>query len=315
MDKDGQLNFTDNPELIKINEVFELIESGDFTKSVSILDDLLNINPDYPGVIEAYRTARSWLHRNKELIKFKEGKDTADFLMKQWQEFESYSAKKNLLDSVAYNSAMRNIFFKASEHYRSAFKNQEDTANNFGLLLNLGDCFIRLEEYKRAVETLEYAKTSTHSNAVLLSMLAEGYYHLEEYTKSLSLFREAFLVNPSQIDLGLIKSKPILEIIKIIEESEKHYTDIREWIPIYGFLNNFFEVRKKINKPQLSIIQTEIYNFEIMQRIFSRAKKHLSVKNENEQKEVIKELGIEALEENSLWVALHHERKLKPSLE
>ena len=272
MDKDGQLNFDDNTFLLKVNEVFDLIEDGKFSNAVNELDILLNINPNYPGVIEAYRTARFWQNRNDELKKFKEGKETADFLMIQWQEFETYSIEKNLLSSMAYKSAMRNIFFKASHNYRSAFQKQEDTINNFDLLQNLGDCFIRLEEYKHAVETLEYAKTSNHSNATLLSMLAEGYFHLGELTKSLVLFKEAFLINPSKIDITMIKAKPIHDIIKIINSEEKKFTDIREWIPIYGFIHNIFNVRKKISKPQLNTIKNEIYNFEVSYQKLNKEK-------------------------------------------
>lgn len=64
----------------------------------------------------------------------------------------------------------------------------------------------------------------------------------------------------------------------------------------------------------LKAYKEEIYNFEIMSRIFDKATEKI---NEEPEKttEIIKLLGIEALNENSQWVSLHYDRKLKPSLE
>jgi hypothetical protein len=43
------------------------IESGDFNLAVKKLDELLTINPDYPGLAESYRVARFWNSRKKNL--------------------------------------------------------------------------------------------------------------------------------------------------------------------------------------------------------------------------------------------------------
>ena len=63
MDKDRQLTFSDDPLLNRINQVFLLIEDGNFSKAVKSFDDLLSLDPDYPGVIEGYRTAKFWNNR------------------------------------------------------------------------------------------------------------------------------------------------------------------------------------------------------------------------------------------------------------
>lgn len=229
MDKDGQLTFSDDPLLNGINEVYQFIESGNFAGAVEKLDILMNIDPDYPGLIEGYRTARFWNNREKELNALQDGKDTADFLMKQWKIFEEYAYEKDITKSTSYSAVMKYIFFKASEHYKISFKKQEGNTNNFDLLLNLGDCFLRLKEYKNTVETLEYARNSYKSSARLLSILGEAYYHLQDIPKCLLYFREAFFINPSEIELSMIQAKPI-----ILE-----YYNIRGDVVFYELINDF----------------------------------------------------------------------------
>lgn len=182
--------------------------------------------------------------------------------MEEWGSFEDYAAYKEMKSSSAYKSAMRYIFFKAAEQYKIAFQKNEETDNQFDLLMNLGECFLRLKEYKYAVETLEYAMNSYKTSARLLFILGESYYHLDNIPKCLLYMREAFQVDPSMVDLSLIESKPILEIIEAIKKSGKSIRDVREWIPVFGFITDVFYVRRNLNKHQAESMKHEVLNLE-----------------------------------------------------
>lgn len=262
VNNNNQLTFSDDPFLPQLNNVFSLIESGEFTDAVTILDKLLEEKPDYPGIAEAYRTARFWQNRLNELNSFNEGKNKADFYMNEWSNFTSYSEEKNIIDSNAYKSAQKYVFFTAAEHYKIAFQKQQAPTDNFDLLINLGICFLTLGEFKHAVETLEYARSSYKVSTKLLSILAEAYYHNGEVPKSLLLFREAFFINPSEIDMKLLKAKPIHEIINIIETIKPNCSDVREWIPIIGHVVDIFYVKKNINNQQVETIKKDIFSLE-----------------------------------------------------
>ncbi len=262
MDKDIQLTFSDDPMSLEAAEIFQLLTEGNFSEAVRKSDALMSVDPDYPGVVEYYRTAKFWNNREKALRKTPEGKKCADFLMEEWSAFEEYAEYRNMKNSSAYKAIMNFVFFKAAENYKLAFQNNEDTDNKFDLLLNLGECFLRLKDYKSAADTLEYAMNSYKSNARLLFILGEAYYHLADIPKSLLYFREAFLIDPSKIDLSVVEARPIHEIVEIIASSGKEYRDIREWIPIYGYLTDIFYVRRNLSKHQVESIKREIINLE-----------------------------------------------------
>ena len=262
MDNNGQLTFSDDPLLRESAEVYQFISEGNFNEAVKIADQLMNINPDYPGLAEAYRTAKFWSNREKEIHRIEDGKKCADFLMKEWKTFEDYAVDKDMKSSSAYKSAMRYIFFKASEQYKIAFKLNEETDNNFDLLINLGECFLRLKEYKYAIETLEYAMSSYNGDAKLLFILGESYYHIDDIPKCLLYMREAFQIDPSQIDLTLTTAKPVLEIIEAVQSSGRNIKDIREWIPVFGYLTDIFYVRRNLSKHQVETLKREVSNLE-----------------------------------------------------
>jgi tetratricopeptide (TPR) repeat protein len=262
MDNNGQLTFSDDPLLRESAELYQFISEGNFSEAAKIADQLMNINPDYPGLVEAYRTAKFWSNREKEIRKTGEGKKAADFLMQEWQAFEDYAASKDMKSSSAYKSAMMYIFFKASEQYKIAFKLNEENDNNFDLLISLGECFLRLKEFSYAIETLEYAMSSYNSNAKLLFILGESYYHINDIPKCLLYMREAFQIDPSQIDITLIEAKPVLDIIEAVKNSARNIKDIREWIPVFGALTDVFYVRRNLNKHQVESLEREVFNLE-----------------------------------------------------
>jgi tetratricopeptide (TPR) repeat protein len=262
MDQNGQLTFSDDPLSSGINDVYQFIEEGSFRQAIRKSDDLMNINPDFPGLTEGYRTAKFWSNRKSELESLTKGKQTADFLMREWEDFKVYAANNNMIDSPAYLSVMKYIFFNASEHYKIAFKDQESTTDNFNLLLNLGMCFLILKEYKASIETLEYARSSNRNSARLNSLLGEAYFNTNEISRSLLFFKEAFFINPSEIDLAPLKSKPIQDLAVITKEKKPGANDIREWMPLFGFTHDIFYARRNINSEQIEAIKREIYTLE-----------------------------------------------------
>lgn len=263
MEKLEQLTFSDDPMLNGINIANKFIQEGNFHEAVDKLNELMDIDLDYPGLAASYRTAKFWLNRMEDIASLPEGKKAADFFMSEWELFEEYAQGKIMQNTAAYRAAMTYVYYKASEHYILSFKSQEDTNSDFELLLNLGSCFLKLGDYRKTVETLEYAAQSYNANAKLLSLLAEAYYKLEKIPESLWYFREAFFVNPSDIDLNLITAESVVHLAELIREERKNCFDVREWIPVYGLITGTFYVRKKMQERQIESIKEQIYSLEI----------------------------------------------------
>ncbi|HNR87751.1 MAG TPA: hypothetical protein PKM65_05385 [Spirochaetota bacterium] len=270
MDRNGQLTFSDDPLLPRLNEAYRLIEDGSFHEAVAIFDELMDANPDYPGVPEGYRVARFWNNRAVEMTQEAEGKKKADYLMRQWKDFSKYAGEKQIADSAAARAAMKYIFQIASRQYRIAFQRGEGAADNFELLLNLGYCLVTLGDHKNVIDTLEYARSSYRASARLLAILGESYFHTGDVPKSLLYFREAFFLDPSEIDLSIVKAKPVTDLLQTVRTERPGCADPREWAPVYGYLQDVFYVRRQLGSHQIESIKKDIYTLETNFQTLSR---------------------------------------------
>ncbi|MFW5808179.1 MAG: tetratricopeptide repeat protein, partial [Spirochaetota bacterium] len=262
MDDNGQLNFSDAPLTPGLSEAYSFMETGDFDSALKIFDQLILTNMDSPGVVEGYRTTRFWLNRITDAASIREGKDKADFFLCEWQSFLEYSDTHNIRDTHSFRAAERYVYYIAAEHYNIAFKKDENPTNNIDLVLNLSICFLKISEYSLAVDTLEYARTIYVSNPRILSMLGEAYYHLKEVPKALLLFREAFFIDPSMIDLTLIRSEPVSRLYDISVEEKSGWGDPREWIPVFGHVTDLFYVKRHLNMQMVDAISSDVYMLE-----------------------------------------------------
>jgi tetratricopeptide (TPR) repeat protein len=262
MEKDGQLTFSDDSVVSLSNEALSFIEVGDFSRAFERIDPVITKNPDHPGLTEIYRTARFWMTRKDECYRKVEGKDRANFLMDQWNAYTEYAEEKNSADSYAFKAARKYIFFAACEEYKTAFYQNENPTEKFENLIKLGVCFITLGEYRNAVETLEYARSSHRNDAKLVSLLAESYFHTGDIPKSLLLFREAFSIEPSSIELQILTAQPIKELEKTSRELKPKAVDLREWIPVVGYITDTFYVKRQINMPQFELLKKDILSLE-----------------------------------------------------
>lgn len=260
MEKNGQLTFSDDPFLSGTAEMSSLIEAGDFSHAILKGDLLLSKDPHYPGLEALYRTARFWQVRADEAPRKNEGIDRASFLMEQWESFLNYAEEKGITGSQAFISVRKFVFYTAAEHYKVAF--HQNQTEKFGNLMNLGICFITLGEYRHAIDTFEYAKSSSKADAKLLSLLAESYYQSGEESKAMLLFRDAFSLDPSQIDMSLIKAKPVNDLALLARRLRPNCRDEREWIPVAGHISDTFYVKKQINTQVLEGFRKEIFSLE-----------------------------------------------------
>lgn len=262
MDKNGQLNFSDDSSVPGLNDAYGHLANGDFEPALKIFDSLLDTNQDIPGVEEGYRTTRFWLNRTDEAATLVEGKKTADFYLSEWQNFLEYAGTYRLKESNAFKSVEKYIYYTAAEHYKIAFQNEENPTDNIDLILNLAICFIKTGDFGLTVDTLEYARSTFTGDPRLLSLLGEAYYHLREIPKALLLFRESFFIDPSAIDLNFINADPIVRLKRISEEEKGGWGELCEWIPVFGHITDIFYVKRHLAMHTVEAISNDIYTLE-----------------------------------------------------
>jgi hypothetical protein len=94
-------------------------------------------------------------------------------------------------------------------------------------------------------------------------MLADFLYAKGETLEAQILFKDVFFLdNTISFDTKFVKCDKILEIIEKIKKDNYPEYEILEWIPIYGYIDGFLNVKRQLNKTEFEKIFSEMTKFE-----------------------------------------------------
>ena len=261
MDLDGQLTFADSPLTAKFNEGLENIQTGNFEQTLEIMEEIFDKNPDFTGVVETIKSIKFWQNRVLKMPLIPQGQERANYLFQEWSNYLKFTVQSD----IKYKKILlylKNFIFK-NIIKNLVFSYQQSDVPNIEILFQIGEIFINIEEYRKAVEAFEYARMFRKKDGFLLSLLADAYYKLDKIDKSQILFREAFLHDPQNVNLSKIKADFIHEIKEEIEKDMNISSELLlEWIPVYGILLNKFKARREISSDELSRFIQEVQELE-----------------------------------------------------
>jgi len=246
------------------NEQLDALDSllqGNLKRAKELYGELLEQNPEEQEYICGFYTASYWENRTDIIRPEKTGREAASQLLKAWDRFESIGEEKKFLNCKSFGAAMKYIFGIASDNFRSAFQ-QEGAAGDIDLLLELSRCLMRIENYSDAVEILQYARKFNKTNPRILFILGEAYLAPEEDElrgRGISLYRDAFFLDPNALDVSVIASLPVGEILKeLYEYFEEDLKKTCEWLPAYLLADYFIPEIKKMEDAEIEQAVTEI---------------------------------------------------------
>ena len=265
MFEDSQLTFADDSTSLSYKESLSLILKGDFSQSLDILNKLLEKNISFPDVYAIMKCLKFWLNREEFIHSSKEGIKKAEYLKQEWEKFDDFITDYNIqINNIIYDRFKNNIFSKIIDNYIFHFQNLD--ASDTKLLLNISECFLKIQDYDKAKNTLLYA-LKFGKNAIVLALLGEAHYWLNEKIKALGYLREAFLINPEKINLDLLQNECILELKLEVSEKGFQGKEINYWLPIYAEINKKFTVKKKLSNNEFRFLGRKIYQLEMQGEI------------------------------------------------
>ncbi len=120
----------------------------------------------------------------------------------------------------------------------------------------------KIGDYKNAIKYLEEVVSKDKNDANAIALLADCYSLISEADKAKVLFREAFFIDPSIIDLTKLESNLILSLLSNMKVYDFKYEDLVFFIPVYGRVLGFFNVYRELFPVELKKIENEIFVLE-----------------------------------------------------
>lgn len=246
--------------LIK-KQISSLLAVGDFSKAIDILTSSLSSENNIEEYATLHKIIKYWLNREDKLNRFNQPYEKALAYFDEWDLFTNFLMVNNIDNKLGEVHCIHNfVFSKALSLFIES--RTEARINDLDLLIKIAYCFRELSQYDNGIQTLQYAY-KLNKNQLISLMLADFLYARQEIFQARILFKDIlFLENTIAFDTKYIKCDKILEIIENIKKDNYQEYEILEWLPVYGYIDGFLNVKRELDSNEVKKIFDDMTKFE-----------------------------------------------------
>lgn len=255
-----------------IQNALEALQTGDFHKAWDLYGRLLELFPADADYQCGFYSAGYWNNRHDDIVTHKPGRLRGAFLYRQWDDFQKLAEEKNFTGCLSFRAVMKFVLGQAAEELRHAYLEEGGRSMDAGLLIDLGRCLIRIEDYRNALDILNFTRKAHSNNGTVLFLLGEALCSMDReelVRQGLGYYRDSFLIDPALIDPALIASPAVSEVFRrLFEEKEERLETVLEWLPA-TLMAEYFSV------PYRRLSEMEIHRLEQETRRLSESLKEV----------------------------------------
>ncbi len=255
---DNKGNYNNNHEC---NHSLELLKNGKIREARELFEKLFT--GDYTNFVaeSGIKCTRYWENRLNFLNDSdKDSLEKARYFYNEWIKFEDFFNSINRLDLNIKN----NIGFYVFNLIIDLITDNDGITENISpdLYIMLGVAYKKIGDFGNSIRLLKEALSFFSENANIISQLADCYALLNDDKKAKLLFREAFFRDPAGINLLLLESGYINDILSIIKELGIEEKEVPYWIPVYGRIFKIFDASRELLAVELNKLRNDIIKLE-----------------------------------------------------
>jgi tetratricopeptide (TPR) repeat protein len=244
-----------------LKNAYEKLKDSDPSAACSLLEQALDSDYENEEIKHALKCVNWWLQHIRRIDEIKTPYEKGASLismLKQYYVFldqlnQNFEQCQYAIRYFVYSKAL--VFF---EGLLASPANQHDSV----LLLLTGRCYKGLGNYNEALNYLEQAVRIKREDAEMLAEVADINALLAQAKTAKTLFREAFFLDPSKIDIRFLESALILKLRDSVSQLGYKDEELNEWIPVYGYLWGVFSVKRELKQMEAGRLKQSIFSLE-----------------------------------------------------
>jgi tetratricopeptide (TPR) repeat protein len=251
-----------------LQQVYEFLEAGEPGRAKPVIEDALTADLENPEIEFVLHCVNFWIDKIPAQKDLDDRIDYGEYLIRRWKQFllfirETYGGvKQDSGGERAVHALMKGVFSAALDCFLTSL-GLHQVQHKGVVYRRIGLCYKKLGEYETALQYLVEANAITPDLAPVLAEMADCYALCGNDRNAKVLFREAFFLDPSKIDLCFLDSGMIRRLIELVEEKGFSGNSLLEWIPVYGFLYGIFSVKRELRALEAGKLKQSIYEHEI----------------------------------------------------
>jgi len=251
-------NIANIPALL--SDVYDRFRTGRFEESESLLEEALTLDFEHEEVLVALKSAHFWRERVQRVDALDDDFERGEYLTNQWKAFVGFLRVKDVAPERAMFAVKQWVFGRALGCYLRVL--EVTSGRDPELLFRIGSCYKGKGNYKQALEHFEASSHQRSDDPHILAELADCYALINEMSASKVFFREAFYLDPQQIELDSMECTMMRRLIEQVVALGKGGPDLLEWLPVYGVVYGVFNVKRELRSLEYGKLKQSIYALE-----------------------------------------------------
>jgi tetratricopeptide (TPR) repeat protein len=244
-----------------MQQVYDLLKSGELEQANRELGLLLQQDLENSDIIYTLTGVNYWTDKLKKALASSTAFEQGEYLIAQWKPFTIFLKKQGEEREPVLYALKQCVFTLALRFYQTLYR-EDGIARDPELCRRVGLCYKALGNYERALQLLEQAKDGNRESAAILAELADCYALCGEARLAKVLFREAFFLGASEIEMQFLESGIILKLINQVQALGYTGPELAEWIPVYGLLYGVFNVKRELRALEFGKLKQAIFALE-----------------------------------------------------
>jgi len=245
-----------------LKEAYEKLKASDAVTACSLMEQALDFDYENEEIKYALKCVHWWLEQTRRIDELKNPYEKGAFLITLLKQYYVFIEQLNQGNFEQCQYTVRYFVYSKALFFFTNLLSNPANQHDAGLLAFTGRCYKGLGNYDEALNYLEQAVSISKEDAEILAELADVSALLSQVKDAKALFREAFFIDPSKIDLRFLESALILKLRDKVAEMGFKDDALCEWIPIYGYLWKVFSIKRELKQTEVGRLKQSIFTME-----------------------------------------------------
>ena len=244
-----------------LKKAYDKLKATDLTAACALLEQALDLDFENEEIKHALKCVHWWLEHTGRIDDIENPFEKGSLFISLLKQYSVFLGQlDNVYEQCQY--AVRFFVFSRALFFFEGLLSSHSNQNDSGLLLLTGRCYKGIGNYDDALNVLEQAARIKREDARTLAEVADINALLAQTKTAKALFREAFFLDPSKIDLRSLESALILKLRDKVSALGYKEDELCEWIPVYGYIWGVFSVKRELKQTEAGRLKQSIFSLE-----------------------------------------------------
>jgi len=244
-----------------LKKAYDKLKASDAVAACELMEQALDLDFENEEIKHALKCTHWWLEHTRRIDDLKNPFEKGNLFISLLKQYYIFLGQFDRIYDQCQYAVRFFVYSKALVFFEGLLGNQANQHDPV-LLLLIGRCYKGTGNYDEALKYLEQAVRIKREDAETLAEVADINALLAQTKAAKALFREAFFLDPSKVNILSLESALIQKLRDDVCALGFKEDELCEWIPVYGYLWGVFSVKRELKQTEAGRLKQSIFSLE-----------------------------------------------------